>query len=122
MQAIDIGSKGLAEVNLTIPQGTTLRFSVKHVDGDGNPVDHTASTIAAVVQGRDGRTLCDLSPYCTGTETGIDVSIPASVGSSLTAGAVDRWDMIVTMTGGDTVRMCYGSVSVVDTYALDESS
>lgn len=116
----EIGSPGLARVDLTIPQGTTLRFTISHTDGDGNPVDHTGSTIAAVVQGRDGRTLCNLSPYCTGTETGIDVSIPASVGNALAAGEVNRWDMIVTMSGGDTVRIAYGSATAVDTYALDE--
>ena len=30
------------------------------------------------------------------------------------------WDMLVTTSSGDTFRLAYGTVTVVDTYALDE--
>lgn len=116
---MDIGSKGLAEVNLTIPQGTSLEFDITHTDEGGNAVDHTGSTIAMAFQTRDGKVTRDLSACCTGTSTGVSVAIPASATGDLPLGKM-VWDLIATMTSGDVVRVCYGSVSVVDTYALDE--
>ena len=115
----EIGSNGIAEVNLTIPQGTTLRFTVTHTDADGHAVDHTGSTIKAAIQQAGGPNVADLSPYCTGTATGVSVVIPASVGNALSPSTRYLWDMIASMAGGDVVRLAYGTVSIVDTYALD---
>ena len=116
--ATEIGSKGLAEINLVIPQGTTLDFSVAHKDEEGNAVDHTASTVKMAFQSKGGDTT-DLSECCSGTATGVDVSIPASVTSKLARGKL-LWDMIVTTSAGSAFRLAYGAVEVVDTYALDE--
>lgn len=116
--AVEIGSKGLSEVNLVIPQGTTLDFTVNHKDEEGHAVDHTASTVKMAFQVKGGDTI-DLSECCTGTETGVDVSIPASVTSQLARGKL-VWDMIVTTSAGSAFRLAYGAVEVVDTYALDE--
>ena len=30
------------------------------------------------------------------------------------------WDLIATTALGEQVRICYGNVNIVDTYALDE--
>ena len=116
--ATEIGSKGLAEVNLVIPQGTTLDFSVEHKDEEGNAVDHTASTAKMAFQAKGGGATTDLSECCTCTATGVDVSIPATVTSGLPKGKL-VWDMIVTTSAGSAFRLAYGAVEVVDTYALD---
>ena len=116
--AIEIGSKGLVEVNLTIPQGTSLDFTIEHKDEEGNAVDHTASTVKMAFQDKAGETL-DLSSCCAGTATGVSVAIPASVTSELAKGKL-VWDMIATTSAGSAFRLAYGSVAVVDTYALDE--
>ena len=115
---MEIGSKGLAEVNLVIPQGTSLTFDVAHEDADGNPVDHSESTAKMAFQTKDKATTIDLSECCTCTAEGVTVSIPASTTAGLSVGKM-VWDLIVTTSAGDAFRMAYGSVSVVDTYALD---
>lgn len=117
---VNIGSKGLVEVDLTLPQGTTLDFTIFHLDESGEPVDHTESTFASAIQTTAGTTAADISEYCTGTVGGIEVALPASVSSSLQANKAYRWDLIATLTSGDVVRLAYGKVTVVDTYALDE--
>ena len=47
---MDIGGKGLEEVNLTIPQGTSLTFTVIHKDDQGQVIDHSGSTAAMALQ------------------------------------------------------------------------
>lgn len=118
MAVTSIGSKGLAEVNLTIPQGTSLEFDVSHTDTRGKAIDHTGSTVTMSMQRKDGGATIDLSEYCEGTDGGVSVYIPASVTSVLPLGYM-LWDMIVTTDVGGVIRMCYGTVNVVDTYALD---
>jgi hypothetical protein len=115
--AIEIGSKGLTEINIVIPQGTTLDFDVDHKDADGRAVDHTGSTVKMAFQTKSGETV-DLSEYCTGTDKGVNVSVPANVTLELPQGKL-LWDMIVTTVGGASIRLAYGHVEVVDTYALD---
>lgn len=115
---MEIGSKGLAEVNLVIPQGTSLTFDVAHEDSEGNPVDHSQSSARMAFQSKDKSATVDLSACCTCTSTGVTVSIPASATKELSVGKM-VWDLIVTTSAGDAFRMAYGSVSVVDTYALD---
>lgn len=113
-----VGERGLAEVNLTIPQGTSLDFTATHTDEEGHAIDHTASDIAMAVQTSNGKVIADLDACCEGTETGVDVRIPASVTATLPLGRM-VWDLMVTMASGDVLRLCYGTVTVVDTYALD---
>ena len=115
---MDIGSKGLAEVNLIIPQGTSLAFTIDHEDSDGNPVDHTSSTMHMAFESKDGKVFADLSEYAVGTATGVTVFIPPEVTDGLSIGKM-LWDLIVDTVSGDTVRLAYGTVSIVDTYALD---
>jgi len=118
--AVEIGGKGLVEVNLTIPQGTSLAFTIVHKDEEGNVIDHSQSTVHMAFQSKDKTTTYDLSRYCTGTADGIESLIPASFTATLPKGRL-VWDMIVVVDGGEALRLAYGSVNVVDTYALDEA-
>ena len=115
---MEIGSKGLVEINLTIPQGTSLTFDVAHKDDSGQPVSHVGSTFHMEFQSKDGKSQVDLSSCCTGTEVGVTVTIPASATSELKVGKM-LWDLIADMTSGEVVRLAYGGVSIIDTYALD---
>lgn len=117
--AIEIGSKGLVEANLIIPQGASLPFTIVHKDEAGHAVDHTGATVHMAFQTKDGKTSYDMSPYCTGVSTGISVLLPANVTKELPKGKF-LWDMFSELpNGGDTFRIAYGTVTVEDTYALD---
>lgn len=118
--AVEIGEKGLVEVNLTIPQGTSLAFTIVHKDEEGNVIDHSQSAVHTAFQSKDGSTTYDLSRYSTGTVNGIESFIPASYSATLPKGKL-VWDMIVAADGGETLRLAYGNVSIVDTYALDKA-
>lgn len=117
--AIEIGAKGLAEVNLVLPQDTSLTFDVIHKDSDGNVIDHSASTVNMALQTKDKATTYDMDACCTSASDKIRVAIPASLTETLPLGKLN-WDMIVTTSLGEQVRVCYGIATVVDTYALDE--
>ena len=120
--AITIGSKGLEEVNLVIPQGTSLSFEITHVDEEEHPIDHTSSVCKMAFQTKDRGTTYDLSEYCTPSTTGFLVSIPKEATKELpetTSKLKLFWDLIVYTSSHDSVRVCYGDVTVVDTYALD---
>ena len=117
--AIEIGKKGLEEVNLTIPQGTSLAFTVVHKDEEGHVVDHASSTISMAIQSKDGKKTFDTSQYCTGSDSGVSVMLPASFTETMPRGKL-VWDMFAAMQDGPTLRLTYGAVSVVDTYALDD--
>lgn len=113
---MDIGSKGLLNADLIIPQSTSLNFQVVHKDESGNVIDHSSCVCNMALQAKD-KTI-DLSQCCTPGAQNIAVVIPASVSSGIELGAYS-WDMIVTTTSGDVIRLIYGKANVVDTYALD---
>lgn len=116
---MEIGSKGLAEVNLTIPQNTSLTFDVVHKTDSGSVIDHTNSTPHMAFQTTDKRTTYDMSQCCTCTDERIRVTIPASAIEGMPIGKM-LWDLIIVTELGEQVRVCYGKVSIVDSYALDE--
>ena len=116
---MDIGSKGLAQVNLIIPQSTILTFTVVQKDGEGEVIDLSNATAAMAFQSRDTETTYELDACCTCAVDGVYVAIPASVTEDIPLGKYN-WDLIVTMANGTVTRLCYGSASIVDTYALDE--
>ena len=116
---MDIGGKGLVNINLTIPQGCSLDFEIVHKDDAGNIIDHSQSVMHMAFQAKGGFPTTDLSECCSGTDKGIVVAIPAEVSSGTPLGK-QSWDLIVDMVAGDTIRVAYGTVSIVDTYALDE--
>ena len=115
---MDIGSKGLAEVKLIIPQSTSLDFEIVHKDDDGNVIDHSQSVAAMAFQSVDGSSTINLDSCVTCGAESIVVTIPQSATEALPLGKM-LWDLIVTMNTEDVVRIAYGSVQVVDTYALD---
>lgn len=115
---MDIGAKGLQEVNLIIPQATSLTFDVVHTDEEGNVFDHSSSTAHMAFQSKDKQTTYQLDGCVACDAEKIRVSIPASSTETLPLGKL-AWDLIVTTESGERVRICYGNVNVVDTYALD---
>ena len=118
MAAIEIGSKGLKEVNLTIPQETSLSFLIVHKDSEGHVIDHTGDTANMAFESADKELFVDLDACVDMGAENIAISIPASVSADLPLGKLN-WDIIVTMAA-EQLRLCYGKVSIVDTYALDE--
>ena len=122
--AIEIGGRSLCDedVNLNIPQATSLYFTVVHKDEDGHVVDHSGSSIAMKFQTPDKQTTYDMSGYCTATAECIAVSIPATATVDLPVGKKAlNWDMIATTQAGSQPRLCDGVVRVYDTYAKDET-
>lgn len=116
---MEIGSKGLQEVNLVIPQETTLTFDVVHKTEEGQVIDHSQSTAHMAFQSTNKKTTYQLDSCCDCSDERIRVTIPATVTESMPLGKM-LWDLIVTTALGEQIRVCYGKVSIVDTYALDE--
>lgn len=119
---MEIGSKGLQEVNLTIPQSTSLIFDVVHKTDTGEIIDHSGSTAHMAFQETRSsgiKVQHNLDSCCTCSSEKILISIPASVTENLPLGKM-MWDLIITTVLGEQVRLCYGKVNIVDTYALDE--
>ena len=117
-----VGSKGLEEVDLIIPQSTTRDFDVVHMDDASHEViDHSGSTARMAFQSKDKKTTWILDSCCSCTAEKIRVVIPASMTGQMPVGKMN-WDMIVTTDLGEVIRMCYGSVNIVDTYAHDEEA
>ena len=115
---MEIGSKGLENANLVIPQATTLAFRVVHTDAEGATVDHSGSTCRMALQSKDGQTTYDLSACCTPGSEGIEVNVPPEETAKLPLGKM-QWDLIVSTQAGEAIRMLYGTAQVVDTYAMD---
>ena len=115
--AIEIGSKGLAEVNLILPQNTSLTFDIVHKTETGEVIDHSQSTARMAFQG--AKTTYVLDSCCDCTTERVRVTIPASMTENMPLGKM-AWDLIVTTVIGEQVRLCYGKVNIVDTYAFDE--
>ena len=116
---MEIGAKGLKEVNLTIPQSTSLTFDEVHTDEEGNVFDHSSSTARMAFQTKNKQTTYVMDACVSCDAEKIRVSIPASMTEPLPLGKL-VWDLIVTTDSGEQVRLCYGNVNVVDTYAFDE--
>lgn len=117
--AVEIGDKGLSEVNLTIPQATSLSFDVIHKGDDGTVIDHSESTARMAFQTKDKKNSWQLDSCVDCGAERIRVNIPASVTKELPIGKL-LWDLIITTNIGEQIRVCYGQVSIADTYALDE--
>ena len=117
---MEIGSKGLSEVDLIIPQSTSLTFDIVHTTDTGEGIDHSASTAKMAFQSKDKRTTYVMDPCVSCAADKIRVTIPASVSEAMPIGKL-LWDLIVTTALGEQVRLCYGTVSIVDTYAFDEA-
>lgn len=117
--AVEIGSKGLEEVNLIIPQSTSLAFTIVHKDGSGNVVDHSASTADMAFQTKDKSRTFVMDSCVACSDDAIYVVIPATMSEAMPLGKMN-WDIIVTDDAGVQTRLCYGLVTIIDTYAMDE--
>lgn len=115
---MNIGSRGLSEVNLTIPQGTSLAFDVVHKGDDDMVIDHSESIAKMAFQSKDKSVTWQLDSCVECGAERIRVDIPASETEGLPIGKL-MWDLIVTTSIGEQIRLCYGQVAIVDTYALD---
>lgn len=117
--AVEIGDKGLSEVNLTIPQATSLLFDVIHKGDDDSVIDHSESTAKMAFQAKDKKQTWQLDNCVDCEVEKIRIKIPASITEELPIGKM-LWDLIITTNIGEQIRMCYGQVTIVDTYAFDE--
>lgn len=115
---IEVGSNGLCEINLIIPQSTSLIFEIIHKDDSGNLIDHSQSVMHMAFKSKSGTIFADASQYVTGLSDKIIVALPSIFSSNLPLGKL-LWDLIVDMADGETVRLGYGTATIVDTYALD---
>ena len=70
-------------------------------------------------QSKDKTTTYDLDSCCACGAERIRVMIPASTSETLPLGKLN-WDLIVHTASGEQIRLVYGVVSVVDTYAMDD--
>ena len=119
MAQVVLGAKGLLEADIILPQSTSLTFDVIHKDEEGTVYDHSGSTAHMAFQSKDGKTTYVMDSCCSCTSELIRVAIPATMSETLPLGKL-VWDLIVTTALGEQVRICYGQVNVVDTYAMDE--
>lgn len=115
---MQIGNKGLEKVNLIIPQWTTLTFDIVHKTEEGDVIDHSNSDIHMKFESEDGSLVHDLSSRCRADSEKIRVSIEQADTGSLPIGKMN-WDIIVETPFQESIRIVYGSVEIVDTYALD---
>ena len=117
----EVGSKGLQEVNLNIPQHSSLSFAIVHVDDStGNVIDHSNDTANMAFESKDDEPheiFVDLDDCVDCGAESILVSIPPSVSESLPVGQLN-WDLFIDM-GEERLRLCYGKVRIYDSYALD---
>ena len=116
--ATKLGSNGLLEANLIIPQGTTFACAIEHTDGAGKPIDHTGCTAHMRVIDKDGTTH-DLGSYVAFDGGDVLVEFPPSVTAAMALGG-GKYDLMIEGSSGDVVRLLYGTTSVIDTYAMDE--
>ena len=84
--AVEIGSKGLLEANITLPQSSSLTFTVIHEDEEGVIIDHSGDTASMAFQAKDKSLFVDLDSCVTCAENGIYITIPANVSEDLPLG------------------------------------
>ena len=114
---IILGGEGGKKARMVLPQGCSLDFSVSHTDDAGNVIDHTGSVAHMSIQTKK-KVNYVLDSCCSCSATGVTVSIGPNDSMPIPVGT-HNWDLIVTKDGKN-IRMLYGPVEVIDTYALDE--
>lgn len=116
--AITIGSKGFDQVNLIIPQGTSLPFTVVQKDEEGNVVDLSGYTAHMRFKSKKDVPIANLDDCCSCTSEGVVVFIPATRTRDIPLGVM-LWDLMVEQSPTVVDRFAYGTVEVVDTYSMD---
>ena len=111
-----IGSEG-TNVDLVIPHGCSLSFTVEQEGEGSQTIDHSQSSARMAIVGPHCFKM-DLSGCCSCTGQGIAIVIPSSVTKKLKLGDYS-WDLVVTTNLGEVTRLAYGSVYITQTYALD---
>lgn len=90
---MDIGAKGLQEVNLIIPQATSLTFDIVHMSEDtGEVIDHSESVAHMAFQSKNGLTTYNLDSCCECGRDGIHIAITPQITESVPIGS--RWEGI----------------------------
>ena len=112
-----IGEEGLEKGTLIIAQNASRIFDITHEDAEGNVIDHSQSTAKMAVQSKKGHWQMDECVTCAADK--IRVSIPPSVTKEIPAGK-HNWDIFVTTSQGEQIRLVFGEAKVCDTYAMDE--
>lgn len=117
--ALIIGSEGLVNADLIIPQGSSLYFTITHLDEQGNVIDHSQSQIELAVQEPKNEKITYMySIYCSADSEKIIVDLPPSVSENLKIGSYN-WDLFITTQYGQVIRAVYGKVKILDTYVPD---
>ena len=115
--AIVIGSNGLANVDLIIPQKTSIYFTVVVKDEEsGEVVDYSSATPYMKMVPKTGEPI-DLDEFVTVAADKISVSLPAT-STTMPTGRYS-WDLMMKVSNTQTDRICYGMTTIVDTYAMD---
>lgn len=116
--AVTLGSHGVLEANLIIPQSTTFACAIEHTDTEGTPIDHTGYTPYMRVIDKQKKEH-DIGEYVTFDNSDVLIELPPHITGIFALGA-GKYDLMLEDPSGHVVRLLYGSVNIVDTYSLDE--
>lgn len=113
---MNIGSKGLIELNLIIPQGTSFDFILEHLDEKGRPVNHTSSRIEmCLIDKSSNDKKIDLSEYAKGIGMGIKVEIPYQATAKIPIG-IYNWNMLVYSGSENCSSFAYGKTRIINIF------
>lgn len=115
--AVTLGANGLLEANLIIPQSTTFVCAIEHTDKEGNPIDHSGYTAYMRVIDK-AKNEHDIGDAITFDGADVLIEIPSSATSQFAIGG-GKYDLMLEDSSGKVVRLMYGTINVIDTYALD---
>lgn len=116
--AVTLGSNGVLEANLIIPQSTTFACAIEHTDTEGTPIDHTGYTPYMRIIDKQKKEH-DIGEYVSFDGSDVLIELPSAVTESLALGS-GKYDLMLEDTSGRVVRLLYGAVSIIDTYSLDD--
>ena len=112
---MDIGGKGLVNINMTVPRGTSVTLTLEHVGKDGEHISHKNAVEEMIFAAKDGRSTVNLSEYATGTETGVQIFIPYEITEKLVSNAY-VWNLLSYMDAETCNRTAYGNIRIVESY------
>lgn len=112
---MDFGGKGLVNINMTVPRGTSVTLTLEHVDKNGEHISHKNAKEEMVFETKDRRFSIDLSDYAVGTDTGVQIFIPYEITEKLASNAY-VWNLLSYMDSETCNRTAYGNVRIVETY------
>lgn len=115
---MNIGEKGLIELNLVIPIGSSFNFEIELTDDNGAYIDLSDASAKMVFEIPGSCYKVNLSDCVTCTDTGVRVQIPYE--------RINRvnnyvWDIYVYPNETESIRIAYGKANVVNGYAWDET-